>query len=463
MRSLAWTFVVGALGCGNSVAGFPMATSDGSETGRGSSEGGPGTSSSSTATDEGGTSNGSTAHADTSSETSSSSGDGTKFDLGITADVPADSCGGGGKGNGTPDFSYAWIANGCLSFESNCPHSSVSKIDTHNLVEVARYKTRADGNGNPSRTSVNLNGDMAVANRLGGGVTMIRARLEDCPDPTNTSTGPDDVKEWQDGCIGWHTPTSYLSQRPIAWTQGTFNHATCRWDDALVWVSGTTPEGEIEVIQLDGETGVLIDSVIIEGLGTGYLGMGLYGGAVDGDGDFWGNQLGDPAGDFGSLVRVKLSDMAFDTWPSPIPGYGMTVDGMGRAWICAGQTARFDPVSELFTVGEGNPDGGSGCMEDGNGAIWIAGRSIVGVDLESMNVIASYLVPTIAGDVDTGYTRGISFDYEGYIWSPAHWANRAYRVDPGTGEFEYVDGLQFPYTYSDMTGFALSNAGTPAG
>jgi hypothetical protein len=463
MRLLAFTMVAVSAGCGSSVPGFPMGSGSG-ESGPSSESSGSGTTGTTTGMQEesGPTTVTTTASNDSADASSSSTTQEFKFDLGVVADVPHDQCD-SGNGDGTPSFSYAWIANGCLSFESNCPNSAVSKIDTHSLVEVARYKTRADGMGNPSRTSVNLNGDMAVANRLGGGVTMIRARLEDCPDPTNTSTGPDDVKPWQDGCIEWFTPTDYLSQRPIAWTQGTFNHATCRWDDALVWVSGTTPEGEIEVIQLDGETGVLVDSVIIEGLGTGYLGMGLYGGAVDGEGNFWGNQLGDPAGDFGSLVRVKLSDMAFDTWPSPIPGYGMTVDGMGRAWICSGQTARFDPVAELFTVGEGNPDGGSGCMEDGNGSIWIAGRSIVAVDLEDMNVVASYLVPTINGDVDTGYTRGISFDYEGYIWSPAHWANRAYRVDPGSGEFEYVEGLDFPYTYSDMTGFALSNAGSPAG
>jgi hypothetical protein len=42
----------------------------------------------------------------------------------------------------------------------------------------------------------------------------------------------------------------------------------------------------------------------------------------------------------------------------------------------------------------------------------------------------------------------------------------AYRVDPETGEVATFEGLFSPYTYSDMTGFALKNAGTipmPAG
>jgi hypothetical protein len=141
----------------------------------------------------------------------------------------------------------------------------------------------------------------------------------------------------------------------------------------------------------------------------------------------------------------------------------MTVDGQGRPWLCSNQTARFDPATELFDVGEGQPDGGSGCMEDGMGRLWIAGRSVTAVDLETMDVLVQYDVPVIAGNIDTGYTRGISIDEQGYIWAPAHWANRAYRVDPDSGDFEFVDGLVFPYTYSDMTGFALSNAGVPAG
>ena len=43
--------------------------------------------------------------------------------------------------------------------------------------------------------------------------------------------------------------------------------------------------------------------------------------------------------------------------------------------------------------------------------------------------------------------------------------NVAYRVDPDTEDYDTVTGLNYPYTYSDMTGFALANAGgwSPAG
>ncbi|MBX7081815.1 MAG: hypothetical protein K1X88_21605, partial [Nannocystaceae bacterium] len=116
----------------------------------------------------------------TQGEAEADSGD-IKFDMGIQPDINLGCDGGGGGGGGTADFSYIWIAN------SN--ESTVSKINTETLIEEGRYITRPDSNGNPSRTSVNLNGDMAIGNR-NGGVTMIYALHDNCPDPNNTSSGP---------------------------------------------------------------------------------------------------------------------------------------------------------------------------------------------------------------------------------------------------------------------------------
>jgi hypothetical protein len=40
---------------------------------------------------------------------------------------------------------------------------------------------------------------------------------------------------------------------------------------------------------------------------------------------------------------------------------------------------------------------------------------------------------------------------------------RAYRVDPVTLQIDTVTALNYPYTYSDMTGFGLSQVGGPSG
>jgi hypothetical protein len=136
--------------------------------------------------------------------------DGVKWDLGVQPDVEH-GCGGGGLGGGEPDFSYIWIANS--------DQGTISKINTVTMEEEGRYRVRPDGGGSPSRTSVNLNGDVAVASRQGG-LTKVYARLSDCPDPNNTSTGPNDIKPWPDGCVAWHLPFPFSTQRPVAWTQG---------------------------------------------------------------------------------------------------------------------------------------------------------------------------------------------------------------------------------------------------
>ncbi len=363
------------------------------------------------------------------------------FDVG--APEGESNCGQQGGGGGGPDFSYIWVANS--------PEGTVSKIHTQTLVEEGRYLVRSDGGvGNPSRTSVNLNGDMAVANRSGG-VTMIRARHEQCPDPNNTSTGPGDVKPWMDGCIQWFTPFAYASQRPVAWTQGEWSEGSCRYENTKLWTSGAN--ATIDVVLLDGETGVVEQTVPIPGVAPNFY--GIYGGAVDNEGNFWGSQLG-----LGSLIRVKLSDFSVDVWPMDQSGYGMTVDSQGRPWTCAQYVARFDPATETWVnnVGTGMSTSGGGCMVDADGILWVGGYSasynLTGIDMNTLALVKTIAIP--------GYAKGISIDFEGNVWAVSTGPD-AYRVNPVSDQVDTFTGLTNPYTYSDMTGFALSNAGGPAG
>lgn len=365
-----------------------------------------------------------------------------KYDLGLP-DAPS-GCGAfGGDGGGAADFSYIWVANST--------EGTVSKINTQSLVEEGRYIVRSDSAGSPSRTSVNLNGDMAVANRLAG-VTKIYARTEDCPNPANTSTGAGDVKAWQDGCVAWFTPFNYTSQRPVAWTQGEFDDATCRYENTKLWTSGAN-DPNIDVILIDGETGVVEQTIPIPGVDAGFY--GIYGAAVDSQGNFWGSQLG-----LGMLVRVDIADFTVQTWPMNQSGYGMTVDHEGRPWTCAGAVARFDPVAQTWQANTTAGASGGGCMVDADGILWVGGYdpnaayNLLGIDAETLAVTQTIPIPN--------YAKGISIDFEGNVWAVSYTAD-AYRVNPTTMQIDTFTGLVGPYTYSDMTGFALSAAGGPAG
>ena len=79
----------------------------------------------------------------------------------------------------------------------------------------------------------------------------------------------------------------------------------------------------------------------------------------------------------------------------------------------------------------------------------------VGIDTEMLTVVQQIQLPA--------YAHGISIDFDGNVWGVGFNSANAYRVDPVTGNFDTVSGLVSAYTYSDMTGFALSTAGVPSG
>jgi hypothetical protein len=352
------------------------------------------------------------------------------FDLGGIPDAPT-FC---NAGEGEVEASYIWIANSS--------QSTISKIDTQTIVEEGRYLTRSDAAGSPSRTSVSLTGNVAVANR-NGGVTKFYANHDDCNggagSPT-TSTDSTWLPWGDDECMAWHTSMSYASQRPVAWTQGEWDQAACRTVNEKVWTSGAN--ATIDVLLLDGETGVIEETVPIPGVSPNFY--GIYGAAVDSDGNFWGSQLG-----IGQLINVDLQTMAVQTWPMPASGYGMTVDADGYVWTCTSTASRFDPVSETWQT-TSVPGASGGCMADANGILWMAGSSLRGINNQTLALDYTLVIPSSV--------HGVSVDFEGNVWGVQMGSN-AYRVDPTTGTVDTFTGLVGAYTYSDMTGFALSNVG----
>jgi hypothetical protein len=363
----------------------------------------------------------------------------TKFDTLALPDAPP--CSGDGGGGGDPEFSYIWIANS----EEN----TISKIDTQTIVEEGRYRTHP-GYGSPSRTSVSLSGDVGVANRSGG-VAKFYAVEDSCQDQNGqpgiqTSTGKNDVLAWgEDDCRAWFTAMNYASQRPVAWAPGEWDASTCGYDDEKLWTSGAN--AQVDVLLLDGDTGQIEDMVTIPEIDSGFY--GIYGAASDGDGNFWGSQLG-----IGHLVRVDREDLTYEVWPMPTSGYGMTVDSEGYVWTCSYDAARFDPNSETWQT---NQVGGSGgCMADLEGTLWMSGSNngVVAVDTETLQVVDTVNLPD--------YVHGVSIDFYGYVWGVSMNTD-AYRIEPETKQIDTYSGLTYPYTYSDMTGFALHNAGSPNG
>ncbi len=357
------------------------------------------------------------------------------FDNGGIPDAPM-FC---GEGDGEVEFSYIWVANST--------QGTISKINTQTLVEEGRFQTRPDTGGSPSRTSVSLTGNVVVANR-NGGITKFYADHDNCVDANgngviNTASDANWLPWGDDECLAWHTPMAYSSQRPVAWTQGEFDEAACATINEKVWTSGANGNN-VEVLLVDGDTGVIEETIPIPGVNAGFY--GIYGAAVDSEGNFWGSQLG-----IGHVVHVDRQTLAVQTWPMNTSGYGMTVDSGGHVWTCSGSgVSRFDPVTETWQQAMG-VTGSGGCMEDANGILWLATTPLKGVNTTTF--LQEYSIP-IPSNI-----HGVSIDFEGYVWGVSLFGTDAYRVDPTSGVIDTFSGLTQPYTYSDMTGFGLSNVG----
>ncbi|KIG13321.1 Methionine ABC transporter ATP-binding protein [Enhygromyxa salina] len=359
-------------------------------------------------------------------------------------------CGDGG-GNGNSDFSYIWIANSS--------QGTMTKLNTDTMVEEGRYYMRPDGAGSPSRTTVSLSGNVAISARTsGGGVTKFWADIADCEESNGmpgiqTSSGANDILAWDmEECRAWHQPfvgKNYTSNRPMAWAPGELNEGTCLYENEKLWTSGSN--GQTEVLLLDGETGEIEETINIAAVGAGYL----YGGAVDGEGNFWGLQ------NSSKIIRVDRNDFTVQDWPVPSgPGYGIAIDAQSRVWTCGGgHASRFDPETETWQSTPGASSGIGGCMTDGEGTLYHSRYPqgvIVAIDTDTVAPVGEFVIPA--------YVHGISIDFKGMVWGVTFAGSSVYRLDPETALFDTYSGLVGAYTYSDMTGFGLSSvSSTPSG
>lgn len=399
--------------------------------------------------------------AEAGDETATGDGGGDRLDLGSGSDIP----GGGGDcmgmgGDEEFEFSYIWIANS--------PQGTVSKIDTKTGIELARYFT-GPSDPDPSRTSVNQLGDVAVANRSGS-VVKIAASIDDCVDGNQdgeiqTSSGADDILPWgSDECVLWYRDLGIdpgegnrNGPRPIAW-EPTKADANCNIPQPRLWVGWYVAGSDEGVFhRLDGVTGQTQDEVVIGGWDYGKTPR-PYGGAVNAEGDFFAT------GYYGPAIRIDAETLAVEHVP-PIAeegAYGMAMDLDENVWIggCDGKIYFFDTANNTHQAIADIEGRARGVMVDENGIAWFAGNNpcrVIKVDTATKQVLDANIPLPGCGD-----PVGISIDIDGYVWVVDRDAERAYKLDPDTHEVVFeVEGLIDPYTYSDMTGQGLGLVAPP--
>lgn len=373
---------------------------------------------------------------------------------------------------------------------ANHRYGTVSKVDTDTGKEVARYPACINNVGNtnlcpsghaqkkphaycdwaskgtcPSRTAVDLNGDVWVANRAFGlvpSVTKIAGAFDRCVDrngngiietsmdtsgngridqaegETMPESGTGEWRGQSDECVLFTVPvgTSNALARGLA-VDGKNN----------VWV-GMYNTGNVH--KLRNSDGVQ--------LGQYANGSNIYGLAVDGLGYIYNSELSN-----GRIRQMNVETGALiKTIDTPRATYGLAVEGTTQVvwlgvWEQYGAVLKVDFKNSTNTLYQ-NPQWGKtgrtrGVAIDNDGFVWVANfdQNKVGkLDPTTNTWVASYAVGS--GPI------GVAIDSNDKVWT-ANSGGNATRIDPTTGARTDSQTLGAePYSYSDMTGYQLTQA-----
>ena len=342
-------------------------------------------------------------------------------------------------GKSNVNLSNIWIANSS--------EQSVSKLNTKTGQEMARYKTC----GSPSRTSVDLNGDVWVGCRSDGGVLKIINDTKTCVDKNgngviDTSTdingnGKIDSNEMkpyqQDECVKF---VVYPDGKTVARAAGVDK-------DNYAWIGFWNSK---RLRRLHPLTGASVAQININ--------CNPYGLVIDQKGIIWVSGRG-----CGQLVRVDPKTKSVKNvgkgGGSP---YGINVDMFGKIWVAdtKNSSSRYDPLTGKWnTIGHNNRSRGIATSNDGH--VYVA------LDTTSSVAKINAVTLTVVAHISLGSSRypvGIAVDYDGYVWAINQSKATASKINVNThqvvGEYPVGKG---PYTYSDMTGYTLHNYTAPKG
>ncbi|HEV8431561.1 MAG TPA: RHS repeat-associated core domain-containing protein [Pyrinomonadaceae bacterium] len=361
------------------------------------------------------------------------------------------------------EFDFLWV--------SVSSKGTIVKINTKTGQVLGEYFTSPAGQPkNPSRTTVDLNGNVWATNRDGNSVVHVGlVENGQCVDRNGnglieTSTGFGDIKAWTnaggantnggvstaaDECIIHYTKVNSFGTRHVSVNK-----------DNDIWVSGTSGR---RFDLLDGVTGQIKRAEPTTGFGG-------YGGLIDPNGVIWSSN---------PMLRwdtaLPLTGPNGGNWRGfNHPSYGLCIDSHGNVWNTSfngGGVRKFAPDGTLlgtFNMGDALAQG---CVVDKNDHVWIAhslNRSTVG-HLKNDGSLVGII------QVGSGPT-GVAVDGSGKIWATNHNSRTVSRIDPNLGPLgpdgvTHVGAVDFTtinlggdlYNYSDMTGSTLSgvpNTGT---
>ena len=351
-------------------------------------------------------------------------------------------------------FPYIWIANS--------GEGTISKLDVKTGAELARYKTGPGvNNGNPSRTTVDQDGNVWVGNRAGNTITKVGLKeFDQCIDRNgngkiDTSTGGTDIMDWNgtlgDG-LGIQNAADECILQHVAMVDENGVVATPN-DIRLVAI---TPDNNVFVggyyspslFKVDNKTGKILAAETTK--------QGHYGGVVDKAGNLWSMSSGS-----GKVEKISPDMKTTELITIGHNGYGITIDKYGKVWTTE-YGSRFsafnpaDPVNTLKVFTQTDHSYAQGVTTNSDGDVLIAGSlsgSTVGHYKQQFDADGNFTgVEFVANyPVERGPT-GVAVDSQGKVWSSNYYADSISRIDLTSATVDTFPVGRTPYNYSDMTG-----------
>ena len=363
---------------------------------------------------------------------------------------------------------FIWVPN------SN--EGTVSKINTITGMEVARYKTSNLTYSNPSRTTVDLDGNCWVGNRNIGTVVKIgllenghwidrnhNGVADTCRDVDgNGVINSTEILPWGvDECVLWEViliPGSEGSFVPGKYNGSYVNDYYNPGPRGLaidsknnLW-AGTY--GTMKYYYVNGSDGQILKTIDVSSVGHN-----PYGAVIDQNGILWSS------GNTGNnVLRLDTSNGNFTRINLPHKSYGLALDRNNHLFVSGLDHYRITCINVLnVTILWTKPASyAQGITVSDDGDIWTADNTRGTVTRYSNNGV--FKATIIVGNTPSG----VSVDNMGKIWAVDTNDEYIHRINPSNnqtdGDGNIVNGVEFSkrivggthYGYSDMTG-ALSN------
>jgi len=351
---------------------------------------------------------------------------------------------------------------------SNSSANTVSRLNTTTGREVGRYGPCTD----PSRTAVDLFGDGIVTCRGDGRIAKIAIVENDCIDRNNNGVIDTSRDINNNGAI--ETGEMVTDDECIVWNvRPDGNYSGCSDSGGCARAAGVDRDNNVWVgmwnstslVQVDGYTGAVLQRVT--------LSARPYGLAIDANGIIWVASRSPLA-----LAKVHPVDGELARYDMPNRSvYGLAIDHLGKIWVATGEStglSRFDPTNNTWShfgpwTARGNTRGvavrvnrdadnnvvGSDVLVSHHEFSSSCGSDTTDRTVTMLNAVTGVEVRAL----DAGARRGpvgVAVDTDGKLWTVNQCTSNASRVDMDTGALlgTYPVGTG-PYTYSDMTGYAL--------